>query len=105
MAQEEGTRKKQSSIQEWTEKEDGVEEIIPKGRKAEKIVSKPIQKRRMKGKLTKKEQAKMKRTHGDIALLLAPPPPVETRNHERVMEVVDEGREERLERVRFRTLE
>ena len=112
MAQEEGKRKKQTSIQEWAKKDDGVEKNIPEGRKEEKIVFKPIQKRRMKGKLTKKEQAKMKRTHGDIALLLAPPPPVETRNHDKVMarevevmEVVDEEREERLERVRLITLE
>ena len=71
----------------------------------------PIAKRkRQTGKLTKKEQKRMKATHKDIGLLLAPPKPMEVRRHEdalakevEVMEVVDEDREERLERVRIRT--
>ena len=62
--------------------------------------------------MTKKEHKRMKQTHGNIALLLAPPKPLEVRKHEKtlakeveVMEVVDEEREERLERVRRRALE
>ena len=54
----------------------------------------------------------MKQTHGDIALLLAPPKSLDVRKHEEnlakeleVMEVVDEEGEERLERVRRRALE
>ena len=48
----------------------------------------------------------------DIGLLLAPPKPLEVSKHEEriaieveAMEVVDEEREERLERVRRRTME
>ena len=48
----------------------------------------------------------MKKKHKDIGWLLAPPPPQETVIHERAMareteemEVVDEEREERLERI------
>ena len=62
--------------------------------------------------MTKKEQLKMKKTHRDIGWLLAPPPPPEVTNHEKVlerelevMEVADGEREERLERMRLRTLE
>ena len=54
----------------------------------------------------------MKETHKDISLLLAPPKPLEVKNHEErianeaeAMEVIDEEREERLERVRRRALE
>ena len=54
----------------------------------------------------------MKKTHKDIGLLLAPPKPVEVKRHEHVlareveaMEVVDEARVERLERVRRREME
>ena len=76
-------------------------ENVPEGRKIETITStsKPSQRKRTKGKLTKKEQKRMKQTHGDIALLLAPPKPLEVRKHEKtlakeveVMEVVDEER-------------
>ena len=54
----------------------------------------------------------MKETHKDISLLLAPPKPLEVKNHEErianeveAMEVIDEDREERLDRVRRRALE
>ena len=68
--------------------------------------------KRKTGKLTKKEQKRMKATHKDIGLMLAPPKPMEVRRHEdalakevEVMEVVDEEREERLERVRRGAIE
>ena len=51
----------------------------------------------------------MKKKHRDIAWLLAPPPTEETVNHEKAMaletekmEIVDEYREERLERMHRR---
>ena len=54
----------------------------------------------------------MKQTYKDIGLLLAPPKPMEVKRHEDVlakeveaMEVVDEERVERLERVRRREIE
>ena len=54
----------------------------------------------------------MKKTHRDIGWMLSPPPPPEVISHERVldkeveiMEVVDGEKEERLERMRQRTLE
>ena len=50
-----------------------------------KQIPKTSQKRRMKGKLTKKEQLMIKKTHMDIGWLLAPPPPPEFREHERVL--------------------
>jgi hypothetical protein len=86
-------------------------EIIPEGRKGANILPKTSKKIKS-GKLSKKEQKNMKKTHKDIGLLLAPPEPLEVKRHEDVlakevkaMDVVDEEREERLERVHRRVLE
>ena len=54
----------------------------------------------------------MKKMHRDISWLLAPPPPQEVIIHERVMEreveemeVVDEEREARVERMKRKSVE
>ena len=108
MVQVDAQKSRQTTIQEWTKKDGNPSN--PEGRKEVKAVPKTPQKRRMRGKLTKKEQLMMKKTHRDIGWLLSPPP--EVRNHERVlerevevMEIVDGDKEERLERMRLRTLE
>jgi hypothetical protein len=68
--------------------------------------------RRVRGKLSKKEQKAMKSSHKDIGWLLAPPPTRETVIHEKAMEketedmeIVDEEREARIERMRRKALE
>ena len=83
------------------------DETVPEVKKTVKT----IPKKRQTGKLTKKEQRQMKKTHKDIGLLLAPPKPLEVKRHEddlakevEAMEVLDEERVERLERVRRREI-
>ena len=80
------------------EEETTEDDNIPEVRKVVKIIPKATRKRQT-DKLTKKEQKRMKATHKDIGLLLAPPKPMEVRRHEdalakevEVMEVVDEER-------------
>jgi hypothetical protein len=106
-------KRRQTSIQDWTRKRARIDdnEIVPEVRKVASILPKTSRKVKT-GKLSKKEQRNMKMTHKDIGLLLAPLKPVEVQRHEDVlakevedMEVVNEEREERLERVRRRALE
>ena len=69
----------------------------------------PETKPRMKrGRLSKKEETEMKKKHKSISAWLAPPTPIEIVRHEEVVrnevEIFDEAREERLERMRRKIL-
>ena len=85
----------------------------PVGRKEKQKKPSPKEPaRRVRGKLSKKEQKAMKKSHKDIGWLLPSPPPMETVIHEKAMEretedmeVVDEEREARIERMRRKALE